>query len=113
MASARNRKRSSASGTNGATKLPSAAWMVDGVGLSRLCAYANVRDAHRHQGYLLGARSSESDTHTGPVRFLRLPTVVGVKHKPALPTDIWAYSARAGNRSAASSLKDGISWISP
>jgi hypothetical protein len=37
--------------------------------------------------YLLGSSSSESDTHTGPVRFLRLPTVVGVKHKPALPTD--------------------------
>jgi len=93
MASARNRKRSSASGTNGATKLPSAVCMVDGVGLSRLFAYANVRDAHRHQGYLLGARSSESDTHTGPVRFLRLPTVVGVKHKPALPTDNNAFHA--------------------
>jgi len=24
--------------------------------------------------YLLGIRSSESDAHTGPVRFLRLPT---------------------------------------
>ena len=37
--------------------------------------------------YLLGARSNESDEHTGLVHFLRLPTVVGVKHKPALPTD--------------------------
>jgi len=36
--------------------------------------------------YLVGKRSSESDAHTGAVRFLRLPSVVGVKHKPALPT---------------------------
>jgi len=37
--------------------------------------------------HLLGSRSNESDEHTGLVHFLRLPTVVGVKHKPALPTD--------------------------
>jgi len=43
--------------------------------------------------YLLGKRSSESDAHTGPVRFLCLPTVVGVKHKLALPTDNNAFHA--------------------
>jgi hypothetical protein len=43
--------------------------------------------------YVLGMRSSVSDAHTGPVRFLRLPTVVGVKHKLALPTDNNAFHA--------------------
>jgi hypothetical protein len=43
--------------------------------------------------YLLGGRSNESDTHTGSVRFLRLPTVVSVKHKPTLPTDNNAFHA--------------------
>jgi len=43
--------------------------------------------------YLLGTRSSESDAHTGLVCFLRLSTVVGVKHKPALPTDNNAFHA--------------------
>jgi len=43
--------------------------------------------------YVLGRRSSESDAHTGPVRFLRLPTVVGIEHKPTLPTDNNAFHA--------------------
>jgi len=43
--------------------------------------------------YLLGSRSNESDAHTGSVRFLCLPTVVGVKQKPALPTDNNAFHA--------------------
>jgi len=43
--------------------------------------------------YLPSGRSSESDAHTGSVRSLRLPTVVGVKQKPALPTDNNAFHA--------------------
>jgi len=43
--------------------------------------------------YVLGMRSSVSDAHTGPVRFLRPPSVVGVKHKSALPTDNNAFHA--------------------
>jgi len=46
-------------------------------------------------------RSSVLDAHTGPVRFLRLPTVVGVKHKPALPTDNNAFHAWSRRREAA------------
>jgi len=42
--------------------------------------------------YLLGGRSSGSDAHTGPV--LSAPTFcMGVKHKPALPTDDNAFHA--------------------
>jgi hypothetical protein len=49
--------------------------------------------ANKFTCYLLGGRSSGSDAHTGPVRFLRLPTVVGVKHKSAFPTDDNAFHA--------------------
>jgi len=43
--------------------------------------------------YLLGGRSSGSDAHTGSVRSLRPPSVVGVKHKSAFPTDDNAFHA--------------------
>jgi hypothetical protein len=49
--------------------------------------------ANKRICYLLGGRSSGSDAHTGSVRSLRLPSVVGFKHKPALPTDNNAFHA--------------------
>jgi len=49
--------------------------------------------ANRLTCYLPSGRSSESDAHTGLVCFLRLSTVVSVKHKPALPTDNNAFHA--------------------